>query len=128
MAKTNFTSVEEYIQTRPPEAQATLRRVRRVIRNALPGAAEVISYQIPTYKLNGQYVIYFAGWKAHYSLYPVSDRVVSSFKKDIAPYRVSKATLRFSLAEPVPVRLIERVVRALAKAAVARAKAKTKGS
>ena len=72
MAKTDFKSVDEYIATHPEDVQAILQRVRSTIRKAVPGAEEVISYQIPTYKLHGGYVVYFAGWKQHYSLYPAT--------------------------------------------------------
>ena len=128
MAKTDFKSVEEYIATHPRDVQAVLRRVRSTIRKALPGADEVISYQIPSYKLHAGYVVYFAGWKQHYSLYPASARLVAAFKNDLAPYEVSKGTIRFPLGEPVPIRLIERVAKFLAKEAAERAKAKRAGS
>ncbi len=70
MAKTKFTSVDEYIAAQPKAAQVALKRVRSAIRKGVPGAEEAIWYQIPTYRLHGRYVIYFAGWKAHYSIYP----------------------------------------------------------
>ncbi len=115
MAKTDFQSVDEYIATHPENVQAILQRVRSTIRKAVPGAEEVISYQIPTYKLHGGPVIYFAGWKEHYSLYPVSDQIVEAFKADLAPYKVNKGTVRFPLSRPVPVQLIERLAKFRAK-------------
>ena len=89
--------------------------MRSTIRNAVPGAEELISYKIPTYKLHGAPVLYFAGWKQHYSLYPATDRLVAAFKDNLAPYKVSKGTIRFPLSEPVPVKLIERIARFRAK-------------
>ena len=80
MAKTNLRSVDDYIASQPEATQAVLKRVRGIIRKALPAAEEVISYQIPTYKLRGQAVVYFAGWKQHYSLYPTSAALVKAFK------------------------------------------------
>jgi len=68
VAKTDFTSVDQYLATQPEAARAVLTQVRGIIRKAVPGAAEVISYQIPAYKLPGGVVIYFAGWKQHYSI------------------------------------------------------------
>jgi hypothetical protein len=62
----------------------------------------MISYKIPTYKLHGNVVLYFAGWKNHYSVYPANDRVIAAFKDDLA-------------AEPVPVQLIERIATFRAK-------------
>jgi uncharacterized protein YdhG (YjbR/CyaY superfamily) len=111
MAKTEVQSVDAYIAAQPEEAQAALKRVRNIIRKAMPKAGEVISYKIPTYKLHGSAVLYFAGWKKHYSLYPVTDRLAAAFKKDFATYAVSKGTIRFPLGEPVPKELIERIAK-----------------
>jgi uncharacterized protein YdhG (YjbR/CyaY superfamily) len=115
MAKTGFKSVDEYMASQPEATRGVLERVRRTIRKALPGSEEVISYQIPAYKLNGRTVIYFAGWRQHYSVYPSTDRLVARFKKDLAGYEVSKGTIRFPLSEAVPVKLIEAVARFRAK-------------
>src|SRR2546430_16778471 len=109
MAKSDFKSVDEYIATHPVEVQEILQRVRSTIRNAVPGAEEVISYQIPAYKLHGGPLLYFAGWKRHYSLYPATDNVVRAFKDDLAPYKVNKGTISFPLDQPVPLKLIERI-------------------
>jgi uncharacterized protein YdhG (YjbR/CyaY superfamily) len=123
MTKTDFKSVDEYIATHPEDVQAILQRVRSTIRKAVPGAEEVISYQIPAYKLHGVPVLYFAGWKQHYSLYPATDHLVEAFKDELAPYKVSKGTIRFPLSQPVPVRLIERIAKFRAKEAAERARA-----
>ena len=124
MAKTDFKSVDDYIATHPDDVQAILRRVRTTIRQAVPSAEEVISYQIPAYKLHGGTVIFFAGWKQHYSLYPASDRVVEVFKDDLAAYEVSKGTIRFPLSQPVPVKLIEGIAKLRAQEAAEHAAAK----
>ena len=124
MAKTDFKSVDEYIASHPEAVQGVLERVRSTIRKAVPQAEEVISYKIPTYKLQGGPVLYFAGWKQHFSLYPVTANVVAAFKDEIAPYLVKKATLRFPLAQPVPVKLIGRIAKFRAKEVAEREKAK----
>jgi uncharacterized protein YdhG (YjbR/CyaY superfamily) len=111
MAKTDFKSVDEYLTTQPEDVQAILQRVRGAIRAALPGAEEAISYQMPTFKVQGNRVLYFAGWKRHYSLYPAGDRLVEAFKEELAPYEVDKGTIRFPLNRPVPVELIERIAK-----------------
>ena len=116
--------VDVYIAKQPKDAQLVLQRVRRIIRKVLPDAEETISYQIPTYKLGGQYVVYFAGWKEHWSLYPVTEVVRMKLSSELASYALSKGTVRFPLAEPVPAKLVERIVRELAKAAEARSRAK----
>jgi uncharacterized protein YdhG (YjbR/CyaY superfamily) len=112
--------VDDYIAKQPREAQSVLQRVRRIIRKALPQAEETIGYQIPAYKLGGQYVVYFAGWKEHWSLYPVTEPVRAKLASELASYKLSKGTVRFQLADSVPAKLVERIVRELARAAEAR--------
>jgi len=125
MAKTNFKSVDEYLATKPVAVRRTLGRMRRIIRRALPGAEEVISYQIPAYRLNGRVVIYFAGWTEHVSIYPVTARLVEALGERIKPYVASKGTLRFPLSKPIPERLIARVATLRAReAAIARRKSR----
>ena len=124
MAKTDFKSVDEYIASQPAAVQGILGRVRNAIREALPGAEEVISYQIPAYKLRGGRVLFFAGWKQHYSLYPVGERLVAAFRDELASYEVSKGTIRFPLSQPVPVKLIGRIAKFRAKEVAEREKAK----
>jgi uncharacterized protein YdhG (YjbR/CyaY superfamily) len=124
MATTKFTSVDQYIAALPEEVQAVLQQVRSAIRKALPDADEVISYQIPAYKVRGSTVIHFAGWKQHYSLYPADDDLVAAFKDDLAPYEVTKGTIRFPLSQPVPTTLIERIARFRARGAAGRIPAK----
>jgi uncharacterized protein YdhG (YjbR/CyaY superfamily) len=120
MGKTNFRNVDEYITAQPESSQLVLQLVRRTLRNALPGAEEVISYKIPAYRLQGGIALYFAGWKQHYSLYPAGARMVAKFKDQLASYKISKGTIRFPLSEPVPVKLIERLAKFRAQEAVQR--------
>jgi uncharacterized protein YdhG (YjbR/CyaY superfamily) len=124
MAKTDVTSVDEYIAAQPEAMRGTLGRVRSTILKAVPGAEEVISYKIPTYKLHSAPVLYFAGWKQHYSLYPATQRTVAAFKDELAPYKVSKGTIRFPLSQPVPVKLIARIATFRAKEIAQREQAK----
>jgi uncharacterized protein YdhG (YjbR/CyaY superfamily) len=120
-------SVSDYIAAQPRAVQPILRRVRSSIRKALPAAEETISYQIPTYRIDGRYVVYFAGWAKHYSLYPVTDGVRSVLAQDLEPYAVSKGTVRFPLSEPVPAKLIERIATLLARESARRAAVSKKG-
>ena len=128
MPNTDFKTVDEYIATHPAEVQAVLQLVRTTIRKAVPDADEMISYQIPAYKLRGGRVIYFAGWKQHYSLYPASDELVEAFKDELAPYEVNKGTIRFPISKAVPVKLIEGIAKFRAKEAAARAEQGDKAS
>ena len=120
MAKRSFKSVNEYIASKPRDARVVLARVRTAIRKGVPAAEEGLAYQMPVYTLNGVPVLYFAGWKAHYSLYPATDALVAAFARDLAPYERRKGTIRMPLAEPVPVSLIERMARFRAEQLTAR--------
>jgi uncharacterized protein YdhG (YjbR/CyaY superfamily) len=106
------TSVDAYIDGFPPAVQRILTRVRSAVRSAIPAADEGISYGMPTYKLEGRAVIYFAGWKNHYSVYPATAPLVASLRNELAPYEVNdKGTIRFPLSEPVPATAIAQVAR-----------------
>lgn len=124
MAKTDIKNVAEYLAALDPDVKRTLTTVRQTIRKAIPDADEVISYQIPAYKLNGSYVLYFAGFKDHFSLScPPPFTVFEAFAKKLAPYKVTKSAIRFPLDEPVPVKLITAIAKFRAKEALGRAKA-----
>lgn len=118
--KTHFTSVDDYIGAQPDHVRGVLNKVRSIIRKALPKAEELISYQMPAYKLQGERVLFFAGWKQHYSLYPAGEGLVAAFKGELASYEIRKGTIRFPLSEPVPVKLIERIAKFRAKETSAR--------
>lgn len=124
MAKTDFKSIDDYLSTMPEATRHVLDKVRATIRAALPDAEEVISYQIPAYKQDGVTVIYFAGWKEHFSLYPVGEIFAEAFPEEAKNYPLAKGTLRISLKDDVPVELIQRIVDLRAKAAAEEAKAK----
>jgi uncharacterized protein YdhG (YjbR/CyaY superfamily) len=123
MAKTDFKTVDEYIASLPPERHLPLRRVRAVIKKALPKATEGISYQIPVYKVGGRMVLYFAGFKNHYSVYPATATLLKAMKKELAPHLHSKATLQFSYDEKVPATLIARIAKTRAAEVSAAVKA-----
>jgi uncharacterized protein YdhG (YjbR/CyaY superfamily) len=125
MARPGFESVDDYIAAQPKEAQPTLQRVRGAIRKALPGAEEVISYQIPAYKLRDSVVIYFAGFKQHFSIYPAGAKLIAAMKDELEPYEYNnKGTIRFPLDGAAPVGLIGRIAKFLAQESSKRARAK----
>ncbi len=109
MAKTNFQTIDEYIDTFPMDIQVILEKLRQTIRKAAPGSEETISYQIPAFKLHG-YLVYFAGWKQHISLYPVP-RGDGAFKKEVSSYQTGKGTVQFPLDQPLPLGLIQKIVK-----------------
>ena len=107
---------------------ALLEGVRSIIRKAVPAAEETISYQIPAYKTPGGTVLFFAGWKQHYSIYPATDAVVAAFAADLQRYKVSRGTIRFPLTEPVPAKLIADIAKLRAKEVAEHASAKAKAA
>lgn len=112
MARTSYISVDDYLAAQPDAARPVLETVRHAIRRALPQADEIISYQIPAYRLPSGTALFFAGWKKHYSLYPAGSALVAAFRVELTPYEVNeKGTIRLPLSEPVPVELIERIAR-----------------
>ena len=124
MANTDFKSVDEYIASRPEAVHGILERVRSTVRKALPAAREVISYQIPAYRLQSRVVLYFAAWKQHYSIYPATGRLIAEFKDELARYEVRNATIRFPLDQPVPAKLIARIAKFRAQEEAGRASKK----
>jgi len=126
MAEVDFDSVDDYIDAQPMSSRKVLERVRATIRRAIPKAEETISYGIPTYKVDGAVVVYFAGWKKHYSLYPVSASVLAECSDVEGSYTLEKSTIRFPLGEPVPVGLIECIVKVRARGLAAREKKATR--
>jgi uncharacterized protein YdhG (YjbR/CyaY superfamily) len=114
-----FATVDEYIASFPPEVQRTLEDVRAAIRAVVPGTEERISYGIPTFSLNGRYVVYFSGWKRHVSVYPIPD-ADPGLARAIKPFMAGKGTLKFALDEPIPIELIQRVSKRLLDQRLAR--------
>ena len=105
-------AIDAYLARQPPAARRILKRVRTVIRRALPKAEEVISYGIPAYRLDGRVALFFAGWKSHFSLYPITRRVSKELADELAPYAQShKGTIRFELDAKLPVHLISRIAK-----------------
>jgi uncharacterized protein YdhG (YjbR/CyaY superfamily) len=117
--------IDEYIAGFAHDVQELLEKVRMTIRKAAPDAQETISYQIPTFTLEGKYLIYFAAYKKHIGLYP-APRGIEKFKKELSVYEGGKGTVRFPFDKPIPFGLIERIVKFRVKENLERAKAKGK--
>jgi uncharacterized protein YdhG (YjbR/CyaY superfamily) len=115
MTKAEFKSVDEYIASQPEVIRSILAQVRKAIRDSVPRVEEEISYKMPTYKVNGEVVLYFAAWKQHTSLYPATGRVLAEFKEELEPYKIHKATIRFPVSRPIPMELIARIAKFRAK-------------
>jgi len=104
-------TVSEYIAKAPPKTRKALRQLRTAIKSAAPGITERISYRIPTFDIDGRYILYIAAFKEHVSVYPVTAGMVAKHGERIAPYRAGKGTLRFSLDVPIPIGLITKLAK-----------------
>jgi uncharacterized protein YdhG (YjbR/CyaY superfamily) len=116
-------TIDEYIAAFPDDVQEVLRQVRATIRAAAPDAEEAISYGIPTFNLAGTYLIYFAGFKKHVSVYPASV-VNADFAEEMAIYGSGKGTAKFPLSKPIPHDLITRMVKFRIQETLSRGKKK----
>lgn len=112
-------TVDDYIAAFPKDVQPILQKMRTTIKEAAPEVEEAISYQIPTFKLNGHYLIYFAAYKKHIGLYPVPIGD-AAFKKELLPYASGKATLKFPLNDPIPYKLVSKIVKVKVKNSLAK--------
>ncbi len=105
-----FTTIDEYIESFPENTRLLLEKIRETVRKAAPDAVESISYEIPTFKLNGKRLVYFGGWKDHVGFYsiPRGDPV---FRKQVAPFETDKGALKFPIDKPFPYDLLKKLVR-----------------
>ena len=101
--------MDEYIGTFPKNVQVILGKLRQTISKAVPEAVEAISYQMPTFKLNGKSLVYFAGYKNHIGFYPIPSGV-EAFKQELSPYKKGKGSVQFPIDKPLPFDLVRRMV------------------
>jgi uncharacterized protein YdhG (YjbR/CyaY superfamily) len=122
MQKSVPKSVDEYIAAQPEAVRPKLEQVRAAIRRAVPEAVEGIGYRMPGYKLQGKPMLYFAGFKDHYSLFAASGTFFAAIEDELTGYDLRKGTVHFPLTKPVPVKLISRIAKLRAAAIAATAK------
>jgi uncharacterized protein YdhG (YjbR/CyaY superfamily) len=116
-------NIDDYIEDFPKGVQRVLKQLQSTIKKAAPQAKETISYGIPTFTLRG-YLVHFAAFKDHVSLFPTSSPM-KAFKKALSPYKVSRGTVQFPLDRPIPLSLVSRIVKFRVKENLARHKKKT---
>ena len=102
--------VDGYFAALEPAQRAVLEKLRKTIQAAAPDATEAISYQMPAFKLRGRVLVYYAAFRDHYSLFPASGAVIDQIG-ELQPYVAGKGTLRFTADEPIPARLVRKIVK-----------------
>lgn len=108
--KGSFRTIDEYIQAFPGDVGRLLERMRQAIKVAAPEAVEAISYQMPTFKLNGRNLVHFAAFTNHIGFYPTPSGI-ESFQKELTPYKQGKGSVQFPLDKPLPLELVRKIVR-----------------
>ena len=105
----HYKTIDEYIKDFPEEIQNILEKMRETIHETAPEATEAISYQIPTFKLNGN-LVHFAAFKNHIGFFPTSSGI-TAFKKELSKYNTSRGTVQFPLGKPIPYGLVKKIVK-----------------
>lgn len=103
-----ITSIDQYIHGFPEQVQTILSELRSSIRLAAPQAIEKISYQMPTFYLNGN-LVHFAAFKRHLGFYPAPSGI-TAFQQELSNYKTSKGAIQFPIDKPLPLKLVERIV------------------
>ncbi len=120
MSKVVVSNVDNYIAGFPKEIQKQLQQIREIIRRTAPDAEEMISYQMPAYKQNG-ILVYFGGHQNHIGFYPTGSGI-EAFQKELTKYTWSKGAIQFPHDQPIPAKLVEKIVRFRVKRNLAKMK------
>jgi uncharacterized protein YdhG (YjbR/CyaY superfamily) len=115
-------SVEDYMASLSPERRAVLEKLRKTIKAAAPNATETISYQMPTFKSQGRFLVSYAAYKNHFSLFPASEAVMDAGGDELKPYFSGKGTLRFTADNPIPAALVNKIIKVRLEEAASEAK------
>jgi len=108
-SKNQIKNTDEYIETFPKDVQNILEKMRQTIKKAAPEAVEAISYQMPTFKLNGKNLMHFAAFKNHIGFYPIPSGI-EAFKEELSLYKQGKGSVQFPMDKPIPYDLVKKIV------------------
>lgn len=117
--------VDAYIEKFSKNIQTILKKIRTIVRKLAPEAEESLGYGMPAYRLHGKPLVYFAGWREHIGFYPTPSGT-NAFKKELLGYKSAKGSVQFSLDQPIPYKLIEKIVKFRVKENNEKAKGKKK--
>jgi uncharacterized protein YdhG (YjbR/CyaY superfamily) len=102
--------VDAYLAGLPPEQQRVLGNLRSDVARLAPDAVETISYGMPAFKLDGHFLLSYAGWKRHCSIYPIDDALLERHARSIEGYARTKGSLHFSEGRPLPDALLRDLI------------------
>ena len=103
-------TVDDYLAALPQDRRVALQALRETIRAAAPEASESIAYQMPAFRTGRQFLVSYAAFKSHTSLFPASDAVVRALGDELTPYLHGKGTIQFPLKDPIPLAMVTRIV------------------
>ena len=106
------TTIEEYLTMLPSDRRAGVEKLRQTIKAAAPDATETIAYSMPAMRTHGgQFLVSYAAYKKHYSLFPASGAVIEACGEELTPYLAGKGTIQFPASKPLPTALVTKVVK-----------------
>jgi uncharacterized protein YdhG (YjbR/CyaY superfamily) len=104
-------TVEDYLAALPDDRRAAVEELRQTINAAAPEATESIAYQMPALRTHGQFLVSYAAYKNHYSLFPASEAVVEALGEELTPFLAGKGTIRFPAGRPIPAAVVTKIVK-----------------